>query len=304
MKEGWHVTLAPADLVPAAIAHQRRTVGILVSCFEDERISAAAARRDVIAALADRPIGRVIGLTGAPGVGKSTLVGALAASLIADGSSLAVVAIDPSSPISGGAFLGDRTRVRFPPDEPRLFFRSQASHGQLGGLAPSTFQVCRLLARLYDTVLVETVGVGQSEIDVAHLADATLLVMAPHAGDEVQFMKAGVMEVPDAFVLNKHDLGDGAERAFAQLKGALRMASPRERPIHRTSARTGHGIAALSSWISAVAPGAFVAREPAWFERWISAEHGRGGVARLAAAGGAAAFLAQHGGFDAAQLAF
>src|SRR5262249_10806590 len=159
---------------------------------------------------------------------------------------------------------------------------------------------CRLLARLYDTVLVETVGVGQSEIDVARLADLTLLVMAPHAGDEIQFMKAGVMEVPDAFVLNKHDLGPGAERAFAQLRVALRLSGGPDRPIHRTSTRSGHGIAALAAAIAAIAPGGLTAREPAWFERWVASEHGKAGVARLAAAGGAAAVLAAHGGFDAA----
>jgi LAO/AO transport system ATPase len=294
---------ALADLVPRALARDRRAVARLVTGFEDERVTSIAARQGVMAALAARPVGRVIGLTGAPGVGKSSLVGALAMELIGSGT-LAVVAVDPSSPISGGAFLGDRTRVRFPPDEPRLFFRSQASHGALGGLAPSTFQVARLLARVYDTVLVETVGVGQSEIDVARLADATLLVMAPHAGDEIQFMKSGVMEVPHAFVLNKHDLGAGAERAYAQLRAALRLSGSPDRPIHRTSAHTGHGIAALAAWITAAPGGGLVAREPAWFERWVASEHGKAAVAKLAAAGGAAAYLAAHGGFDGAQLAF
>jgi LAO/AO transport system kinase len=301
MAKGWHVTLEPHEIVPAAIAHERRAVARLVTIFEDERAAAATSRGAVMRALAARPVGRVVGLTGAPGVGKSSLIGALADRVIHAGSSLAVVAIDPSSPVSGGAFLGDRTRVRFPPDEPRLYFRSQASRGALGGLAPSTFQVCRLLARLYDTVIVETVGVGQSEIDVARLADATLLVLAPHGGDEVQFMKAGVMEVPDAFALNKHDLGDGAERAHAQLRAALGLAG-RVRPLHRTSARTGHGIDALAAWIAEVPPGGLPTREPAWLERWVTAEHGKAGLARLAAAGGAAALIAAHG-FDGAQLA-
>jgi len=300
---GWHASLDPADLVGPARAHVRRAVARLVTAFEDERPGAAAVRRDVIAALAGAPVGRVVGVTGAPGAGKSTLVGALAPALIAGGGSLAVVAVDPSSPTSGGAFLGDRTRVRFPPDEPRLYFRSQASRGQLGGLAPSTFHVCRLLARLYDTVLVETVGVGQSEIDVAQIADATWLVIAPHGGDEVQFMKAGLMEVPAGFVLSKDDLGAGARRAATQLRTALRLTGGADRPILRTSARTGHGIDELAAAILAVPPGGLDAREPAHLARWVTTQHGKAGRARLDAAGGAAAYLAAHGGLDAAELA-
>jgi LAO/AO transport system ATPase len=296
----------PADaaaLAPVARARDRRAVARLVTAFEDERPGAAAVRQGVIAALGAAPVGRVVGITGAPGAGKSTLVGALAPALIAGGGALAVVAVDPSSPTSGGAFLGDRTRVRFPPDQPRLFFRSQASRGQLGGLAPSTFHVCRLLARLYDTVLVETVGVGQSEVDVAQIADATWLVIAPHGGDEVQFMKAGLMEVPTGFALSKDDLGPGAQRAATQLRGALRLAGGADRPILRTSARTGHGVDELAGRILAVAPGGLGAREPAQLARWVTAQHGRAGRARLDAAGGPAACIAAHGGLDGAELA-
>jgi LAO/AO transport system kinase len=307
MSPGWHATVAWAEVALAARAHQRRAVAKLVTTFEDPRPDAAAIRREVIATLdgAGAEVGRVIGITGAPGAGKSSLIGALAHALIArPAGALAVVAVDPSSPISGGAFLGDRTRVRFPPDEPRLYFRSQPSRGALGGLAPSTFQVCRLLARLYDTVVVETVGVGQSEIAVAAIADATFLVIAPHGGDEVQFMKAGIMEVPDGFVLSKDDLGAGAERAHAQLRGALRLSGNAARPIVRTSATRGAGIATLLDAMAAVAPGGLAAREPAQFAGWVEEEHGRSGLNRLAEAGGAAAYVAAAGGFDAAQLAF
>ena len=116
-----------------------------------------------------------------------------------------MLAVDPSSQVSGGALLGDRTRMRFPPDERRLFFRSQASESDLGGLGPSTFQVCRLLTRLFDCVMIETVGIGQSEADIRHLADRVYLVLQPLGGDEVQFLKAGIIEVPHAFILNKCD---------------------------------------------------------------------------------------------------
>ncbi len=306
MTAGWHVTATWPEVAQAARAHQRRAVAKLVTQFEDPRPAAAMVRREIIAALdaAGATLGRVIGLTGAPGAGKSSLVGALASAIVADGGSLAVVAVDPSSPVSGGAFLGDRTRVRFPPDEPRLYFRSQPSRGALGGLAPSTFQVCRLLARLYDTVIVETVGVGQSEIEVAAIADATFLVIAPHGGDEVQFMKAGIMEIPDGFVLSKDDLGAGAERAHAQLRAALRLSGVGPRPIFRTSAQRSAGVVELAAAWAAIAPGGLTAREPAQFARWVADEHGRAAAARLNAAGGAAAYLAAHGGFDAAQLTF
>ena len=275
-----------------------------MTAFEDERPGAAAARREVIAALGDAPVGRVVGITGAPGAGKSTLVGALAPALIAGGDALAVVAVDPSSPTSGGAFLGDRTRVRFPPDEPRLYFRSQASRGQLGGLAPSTFHVCRLLARLYDTVLVETVGVGQSEIDVAHVADATWLVIAPHGGDEVQFMKAGLMEVPDGFVLSKDDLGPGAA-ARRTPSSAPRSAWPAA-PTGQSSGPAPAPATASTSWPAGSWRSRRVGSAPArptTSPAGSPSQLGRAGRARLDAAGGPAAYIAAHGGLDAAELA-
>lgn len=298
------------DAVAAARGRDKRAVARLVTAFEDPRPEAAAARRDVVAALdADgAPLGRVVGFTGTPGAGKSSLVGELALRLAAPPSSsaVAVVAVDPSSPVSGGALLGDRTRVRFPPGEPRLYFRSQPSGGAVGGVARATFQVCRLLARLFDVVIIETVGIGQSEIDIVRIADTTFLVVQPHAGDHVQFMKAGIMEVPDAFVVNKIDL-DGADATFHALRASLRLGAPGrgERPVYRTSARTGDGVDALAAAVGAGPPPGLATREPAFFTGWVEAEYGRWGRDRLARLGAdPASYLAAHGGLDGAQLAF
>jgi LAO/AO transport system kinase len=304
------MTAAVDELVEAARALDKRAIARLVTWFEDPRPQAAATRAAVIAALGDGRRGRVVGITGAPGAGKSTLLGEVATRLVgaAPARAIAVLAVDPSSSISGGALLGDRTRVRFPPGEPRLYFRSQASAGALGGVAPATFQVCRLLARLFDVVFVETVGIGQSEIEIVQVADRTYLVVPPLAGDHVQFMKAGIMEVPDAFIVSKNDVGDAAASTYHALRSALRLARPGPGdapPLHRVSARTGEGVDVLCAEImTAPIAGGIEARAPRFFERWVAAEHGRAGLTRLATAGGAAAFVTSHGGFEAAQAAF
>jgi LAO/AO transport system kinase len=218
-----------------------------------------------------------------------------------------VVAVDPSSPLTGGALLGDRTRVRFAPDEARLYFRSQASHTELGGVARATHQACRVLVRLFSTVIVETVGVGQGEVEIVRLADRTYLVIQPHGGDHVQFMKAGIMEVPDAFVVSKGDLDEAATATFHALGASLRLAAPgaQDRPIHRTSAHSGAGIAELAAAIAAVPSGGLEARAPYYFERWVATEYGRAGLRRLATlAPSTAAYLVTHGGLDGAQQAF
>jgi LAO/AO transport system kinase len=299
------VSADAAALAAALAAGDKAALGRAVTLCEDPRPSGAAARAALFAALPARPSSIVVGLTGAPGVGKSTLIGALATGLLVrTGRSVAVVAVDPSSPQSGGALLGDRARTRFPPDERRLFFRSQASDRQLGGLAPSTTAVTRLLARLFDRVIVETVGVGQSEIDVASLADLTIAVVQPLAGDQLQFLKAGVLEVADWLVVNKADLA-GAARTAAQLSAA---ASIGRRPptVFEVSARTGHGIDGLVDALAdfAATPGGLADREARTFTRWVAAEYGRAGVAALAALGGGAAVLSASGSFEAAQAGF
>jgi LAO/AO transport system kinase len=169
------------------------------------------------------PRAHVIGLTGPPGVGKSTLVGALIAAWRARGMSLAVIAVDPSSRESGGALLGDRTRLRADPDDLGVFIRSMAARDRLGGLASLTVSAMVLMRALYDVVLIETVGVGQSETDVAGAADTVVLCLQPGSGDTLQFMKAGIVEIPHVIVVTKADLGDLAERTRVDVSAALQL---------------------------------------------------------------------------------
>lgn len=299
-----------AALIDEALALEKQAVARLISLFEDQRAEAAPRRAAVMTALRTRGGRQAVfyGITGTPGSGKSTLVGRLALAMVAarPETSVAVLAVDPSSRISGGALLGDRTRTRFPPGERRLFFRSQAAEHELGGLGPSTFQVCRLLSCLYDFVFVETVGIGQSEADVRHLADRVYLVLQPLAGDEVQFLKAGIMEVPDAFVVNKCD-EPAAERSYHQLRGSLWLARPFDDgavPIYRTSARTGAGVDELATVLLAGARGEpFAGREAHFFGRWVREEFGRAGARVVEAElGGATAWVGERG-FDLAQAA-
>lgn len=300
--------MTDAERVAAARAGDKRALARLVTAVEDPRPAAAPRRAAILAAVADRPLGRVVGLTGAPGVGKSTLVGALAQALLSAGETrVAVLAIDPSSPVTGGALLGDRTRVRFAGAEDRLYFRSQASGAISGGVARATHHVCRLLARLFSTVVVETVGVGQGEIEIVRIADTTWLVLQPHGGDAVQFMKAGVMELPDGFVVSKGDLGAAAGATAAALTSALGLIAPgaTPRPVIVTSAVTGLGVAELAAAIAAGPRGRLLAKEPGLFERWVLDEHGAAGLRRLRTlAPTTAAYLAACGGLEAAQLAF
>lgn len=261
-----------------------RDVARLVTLVERDDPGAAAERAAALAAIEDRPLAPVVGVTGAPGVGKSTLLGAVATVLADDPRPLAILAVDPSSARSGGALLGDRTRIRVPAG--RVFVRSQASQAATGGLAPRTYPVVRALRRLFGLVLVETVGVGQSEDDVRHVADATYLLLQPQAGDVVQHLKAGLMEVPRALVLTKCDLA-GAPAALAELRAALGLVRPGEEvALHAVSARTGQGVAELAAAIAATAPDPDErARDDRYLAAAVTDAYGRAGASRLAERG-------------------
>jgi len=233
------------DLVTRARSGEPRAVARLISLVED----ASPHLREVAAALAPHTgRARVVGLTGAPGVGKSTLTSQLVTALRRKELRVGVLAVDPSSPFSGGALLGDRVRMQEHATDAGVFIRSMASRGHLGGLSWATPQALRVLdAAGCDVVLIETVGVGQSEVEVAGLADTTLVLVAPGMGDGIQAAKAGILEIADVFVVNKADR-DGADRTIRELKHGLSLAR-RERlgpswrpPVVRAVAARGEGL--------------------------------------------------------------
>ncbi|MCK6452420.1 MAG: AAA family ATPase [Alphaproteobacteria bacterium] len=210
---------------------------------------------DVTLALLDAAHARrraaVVGITGPPGVGKSTLLGALTSAWRAGGRRVGVVAVDPSSRASGGALLGDRARIATDPNDAGVFVRSLAARDRLGGLAELAMPAVTVLAALYDIVVVETVGVGQSETEIADLADTLVLCVQPGAGDSLQYMKAGVAETPDIAVVTKADLGPAAARAAADLKAGLSLAAPGQWrvPVLLVAAPRRDGIDALTAAI-------------------------------------------------------
>ncbi|UGT68181.1 methylmalonyl Co-A mutase-associated GTPase MeaB [Nocardia gipuzkoensis] len=227
-----------AELLAQARAGSARATGRLLSLIE-------GTRRDEVQAALDPGSVRVIGVTGPPGAGKSTTIAALVGVYRARGLRVAVLAVDPSSPYSGGALLGDRIRMAQHIDDPGVLIRSVATRGHLGGLAAAVPAAIGLLAALgYDVVLLETVGVGQSEIEIAAVADSTLVILNPGAGDAVQAAKAGLLEVADLLVVNKADR-EGAEQTVRD----LRAESPV--PILTLVAARGERVAELAEAIEA-----------------------------------------------------
>ncbi|MFP5070677.1 methylmalonyl Co-A mutase-associated GTPase MeaB [Pseudonocardia nantongensis] len=238
---------SPQELVDRARAGEPVAVARLISMVEN----AGPQLREISAALSPHA-GRahVVGLTGSPGVGKSTSTSALVSELRARGRTVGVLAVDPSSPFSGGALLGDRVRMGEHADDDGVFIRSMATRGHLGGLSWATPQALRVLdAAGCDVVLIETVGVGQSEVEIVGLADSTVVLLAPGMGDGVQAAKAGILEIGDIFVVNKADR-DGARRTVRELRNMLTLREGDgevwEPPVLSTVAARCEGIDALA----------------------------------------------------------
>jgi LAO/AO transport system kinase len=230
-------------LVRRARAGEARAVARLITLVEDE----SPLLREVMGALAPYAgNAQVVGITGAPGVGKSTATSALVGALRRRGKRVGVLAIDPSSPFSGGALLGDRVRMQDHAVDEGVYIRSMAARGHLGGLAWSTPQALRVLdAAGCEVVVVETVGVGQSEVEVAGLADTTIVLLAPGMGDGIQAAKAGILEIGDLYVVNKADR-EGADQVRRDLRSMLRLAQRPDDawtpPVLTTVARTSEGV--------------------------------------------------------------
>jgi LAO/AO transport system kinase len=199
--------------------------------IEDRSPRGREQARALLAEVGAEPRSHLIGLTGPPGAGKSSLLSALLPLWRSSGRSVAVLAVDPSSRVSGGSLLGDRVRIQHDPRDDAVLIRSTAAGTRLGGLAEPTRDAAQALCAAFDVVVVETVGVGQSETDVAELCDTTAVVVQPGSGDTLQFLKAGIMEVPDVLVVTKADMGDAAMRARRDLAAALRAVGSRETPV-------------------------------------------------------------------------
>jgi LAO/AO transport system kinase len=228
-----------------ALSGDTRALARLLSLVED----GSPRLREVIKDLLPRTgQARIIGLTGAPGVGKSTLTGALVGAFRAAGRRLAVLAIDPTSPFTGGALLGDRIRMQEHATDEGVFIRSMATRGHLGGLAAATPQAIRVLdAAGFELIIIETVGVGQAEVAIASLADSVVVLLAPGMGDAIQAAKAGLLEVADCYVVNKADKPD-AQQVVRDLRNMLALGATGQGwkpPIITTTATTGEGLAEL-----------------------------------------------------------
>ncbi len=283
------------------LARERDAVADALNLVDDRRPEARAEALALLVALEQALLFAGpprVGLTGPPGAGKSTLLDALVRRARARGETIGILAVDPSSPKSGGALLGDRVRVRASARDPGVFLRSLAARDRLGGLAESARGGLFVLAAAFDLVLIETVGVGQSEAEVADLVDTLVWVAQPGAGDLLQYMKAGALELPDVVAVNKSDLGAVAERTASELAAGLALGERTEDwnpPVVRISARDGTGLAELEealaqhrAWLAE--RGRLGARRrrgrDAAVRDFLAREHGRVGIE---AAGGLAA---------------
>jgi LAO/AO transport system kinase len=260
-----------------------------------ERDPESEASQALLDAAWREPRAHVVGVTGPPGVGKSSLCAALVAAWRRSGNTVGVIAVDPSSRTSGGALLGDRVRIVHDGSDPGCFVRSMAARDRLGGLADQTLAAMVLMRALFDRVLIETVGVGQSETDVAGVADTVVFCVQPGSGDSLQFMKAGIVEIPHLVVVTKADMGATAERARADVAGALSLSTAGDAgdwPVRTlaVSSRSGTGMEGLVGALEAhrnhlTADGRLAVARHRQSQGWVGESlrdrFGRDGLARL-----------------------
>lgn len=276
------------------------TLNLVESRTPADREQTAALLRELSPAkLGGEAQGHVIGVTGPPGAGKSTLLSALVREWRTRGKSVAVLAVDPSSKRSGGSLLGDRARIDFDPGDRELFIRSTAAGERLGGLAPATRAAAQALAPAFDIVVIETVGVGQSETDVADVADTVAVIVQPGSGDALQFLKSGIMETPDVLVVTKADLGKIAISARRDLSAALRSLGARDtKVVMVSSVPPPSGIADLADAFedhraALDLPGRRLAARRAAALADFAVEHGERGVRGLGGRRAAVKLLAE-----------
>jgi LAO/AO transport system kinase len=285
----------------------------VLNLVESRGAEARAQTEALLAAVSPAALGReapgfIVGVTGPPGVGKSSLLSRLVAAWRADGRSVAVLAVDPTSRRSGGALLGDRARIERDPSDHAVFIRSTAAGDRLGGLAPATRAAASALACAFDVVVIETVGVGQSETEVADVADTVAVVVQPGSGDVLQFLKSGIMEIPDVLVVTKSDLGDVADRARADLVAALRSLDSGSAVVSVSSVSPPTGIDKLVQTLDAHRAGLDLAARRVRSRRMhaladYAAEYGDRGLRALGGRRAAEKWLAQQdGGLDVVAL--
>lgn len=244
-------------LATALLRGERGAVAVALNLIDDHRAPAREAASSLLTALAEQNAGsnsHLIGMTGPPGAGKSTLGAALLRHWRAAGLTVGVLAVDPSSPVSGGALLGDRLRMQIDDKDAGVFVRSLSNRGEYGGLSSEVWPMSQVMLAAFNVVLVETVGVGQREVDVSGVCDTTCYVAQPGSGDSIQFIKAGILEVPHILVVNKQDMGEVAERTRAELVSTLSRDHPDGNwhvPVLATSATRNTGIAELADTLRA-----------------------------------------------------
>lgn len=247
----------PGDIGRRLRQRDRSAAPAALNLIEDRTPAARAGTAELLAEVSPAALGgeapaHLIGVTGPPGAGKSSLLSVLTAAWRARGRTVAVLAVDPSSKRSGGALLGDRARIDHDPHDDGVLIRSTAAAGRLGGLAAPTREAVEALAAAFDVVVVETVGVGQSETDVEDVTDTVVVVVQPGSGDTLQFLKAGIMEVPDVLVVTKADLGAVADRARRDLGQALGALGSRDVPVLAVSSLPpGTGVEELADALEA-----------------------------------------------------